>query len=54
MKKLIITSLFTLGIFTQNCFGQLKVDSSGRLGIGNGNISSNYTASITTLGHKNG
>ena len=26
MKKIIITSLFILDIFSQDCFGQLKVD----------------------------
>lgn len=34
MKKIIIISLFFMGIFSQNCFGQLKVDSLGRVGIG--------------------
>lgn len=33
MKKLFITSLFVLGIFSQNCFGQLKVDNLGHVGI---------------------
>lgn len=32
MKKIIITSLFLLGIISQNCFGQLKVDSVGHVG----------------------
>lgn len=54
MKKIIITSLFLLGIISQNCFGQFKVNSYGRVGIGNGSINSNYTASITTTGNKNG
>lgn len=40
MKKLIITSLFFIGIFSQNCFGQLKVDSSGHVGIGTTSTSS--------------
>ena len=34
MKKTIIISLFFMGIFSQNCFGQLKVDSVGHVGIG--------------------
>lgn len=33
MKKIIIISLFFMGIFSQNCFGQLKVDSVGHVGI---------------------
>lgn len=40
MKKLIITSLFFMGIFTQNCFGQFKVSSNGNVGIGTTNTSS--------------
>ena len=40
MKKIIITSLFILGIFSQDCFGQLTVDSSGRGGIGTTSTSS--------------
>ena len=54
MKKTVIMSLFIIGLFSQNCFGQLKVNSSGRVGIGNGNINSDYTASITNSGNKNG
>ena len=34
MKKIIISSLLLLGIFTPNCFGQLKVNSNGNIGIG--------------------
>ncbi len=36
MKKFIITSLFIFGICSQNCFGQLRVDSIGNVKIGNG------------------
>ena len=36
MKKIIITSLFLLGIITQNSFGQLRIDSVGRVKIGDG------------------
>lgn len=50
MKKTIITSLFLLGIFSQNCFGQLKVDSLGRVGIG----TLNTTNSLLTIGQGNG
>lgn len=45
MKKIIITSLFLLGIFSQNCFGQLKVDSVGHVG-----IQANKTKSPLTVG----
>ena len=54
MKKIIITSLFIMGIFTQNCYGQLKVDSYGRVGIGNVYIDDNYTATLSSSGNKNG
>ena len=36
MKKIIITSLFFIGIISQNCFGQLRIDSVGRVKIGDG------------------
>ena len=66
MKKTIITSLFVLGIFSQNCFGQLKVDSVGHVGIGaltathslltvgQGYGNSSYTATVTPPSGKNG
>lgn len=43
MKKIIITSLFLLGIFSQNCFGQLKVDSLGRVGVKTTTTLSNFS-----------
>lgn len=46
MKKTIITSLFLLGIFSQNCFGQLKVDSLGHVAVG----TLNTTNSLLTIG----
>ena len=45
MKKNIITSLILLGIFSQNCFGQLKVDSLGNVG-----VHANTTKSLLTVG----
>ena len=63
MKKIIITSLFLLGIISQNCFGQLKVDSLGRVGIGTtttlsklsvGGSDSNYYTYINTPSNKYG
>ena len=45
MKKAIITSLFFIGIFSQNCFGQLKIDSLGHVG-----IASNIAESILSVG----
>ena len=42
MKKIIISSLFIMGIFSQNCFGQLKVDSDGHVGIGTNTTTSNF------------
>lgn len=45
MKKLIITSLFFMGIFSQNCFGQLRVDSLGHV-----SIASNKAESILSVG----
>ena len=45
MKKIIIISLFFMGIFSQNCFGQLKVDSVGHVG-----IQANKTKSPLTVG----
>ena len=46
MKKIIITTLFLLGIISQNCFGQLKVDSLGRVAVG----TTNTTNSLLTIG----
>ena len=66
MKKTVITSLFVLGIFSQNCFGQLKVDSVGHVGIGTLNAThslltvgtgygnTNYTATISSPSGKQG
>ena len=66
MKKIIISSLFIMGIFSQNCFGQLKVGSSGNVGIGpleasysllsvgQGYGNSNYTATISSTSSKQG
>ena len=34
MKKIIISSLVILGIYSQSSFGQLRVDSLGHVGIG--------------------
>ena len=39
MKKFVIIGLFILGIFTQNCFGQLRVDSVGHVGLGEYGVS---------------
>lgn len=54
MKKTIITCLFVLGVFSQNCFGQFRVNSSGRVGMGNVTINPDYTASLSSSGNKNG
>lgn len=64
MKKIIITSLFFIGIISQNCFGQLKVDSVGRVSIGTNNFSSNlniggngsnsFTTSVTSISGRKG
>lgn len=66
MKKKFITSLIILGFFLQNCFGQLKVSSSGNVGIGpldgtysllsvgQGYGNSNYTATISSISAKQG
>lgn len=45
MKKLIITSIFFMGIFSLNCFGQLRVDSLGHV-----SIASNIAESILSVG----
>ena len=45
MKKFVIIGLFILGIFSLNCFGQLKVDSVGHVG-----IQANKTKSPLTVG----
>ena len=66
MKKVIITSLFVIGIFSQNCFGQLKVNNIGHVGVGTltatnslltvgqGYGNSSYTATITPPSGKQG
>lgn len=45
MKNFIISSLFLLGICSQNCFCQLKVTSAGHVG-----ISSDLTESLLSVG----
>ena len=66
MKRIIISSLFILGICSQSSFGQFKVNSTGHVGVGttstlaslltvgNGYGNSSYTASISSLTNKNG
>ena len=55
MKKIIISSLVILGIYSQSSFGQFKVNSYGRVGIGNvSSIDANYTATLSSSGNKNG
>ena len=64
MKRIIIISLFFMGIFTQNCFGQLKVDSVGHVGIGatqtksqltvGGNGSNDYMGYIKLIDGRHG
>ena len=64
MKKIIIISLFFMGIFSQNCFGQLKVDSVGHVGIQAKKTKSpltvggygfdDYTAYISSMEGRNG
>ncbi len=59
MKNFIISCLFLLGICSQNCFGQLKVTSSGHVGVASnlaesvlsvgGNGTSNFTAQFAPV-----